>query len=98
MSQRLKPINDFVLIKRKDKEQKVGSIIIPASAQEKQTFGEVMSVGPGKTNDAGKRIASQVCAGDVVLFGKYAGQEIQLNGETLVLVREDEILGIVEGG
>jgi len=93
----IKPLNDRVLIKRlEEKEQVKGGIIIPDSAKEKPLEGEVIAVGPGKVDENGKRVEMSVAAGNRVLVGKYAGTEIKLEGAEHVIVREDEILGIVE--
>ena len=90
------PLNDRVLIKRVDvKEQVKGGIIIPDSAKEKPLEGEVVAVGPGKLDDDGKRVEMSVTAGDRVLVGKYAGTEIKLDDIEHVIVREDEVLGII---
>ncbi len=92
----VKPLNDRVLIKRVDvKEQVKGGIIIPDSAKEKPLEGEVVAVGPGKLDDDGKRVEMSVTAGDRVLVGKYAGTEIKLDDIEHVIVREDEVLGII---
>jgi len=93
----VKPLNDRVLIKRIDvKEQVKGGIIIPDSAKEKPLEGEVVAVGPGKTDDTGKLVKMSVKKGDRVLVGKYAGTEIKLEEVEHVIVREDEILGIIQ--
>ena len=90
------PLHDRVLIKRADEEEKsAGGIIIPDSAKEKPTRAKVIAVGPGKLDDHGKIIAMQVKTGDMVLIGKYSGTDIKLDGVEHVIVREDEILGIV---
>ena len=92
----LKPLSDRVLVKRLDYEEKTaGGIYIPDTAKEKPSKGEVVAVGPGKTTDDGKKLAMTVKAGDLVLFNKYAGTEIQLAGEDHLIMREDDILGIV---
>ena len=92
----VKPLSDRVLIKRVDvKEQVKGGIIIPDSAKEKPLEGEVVAVGPGKLDDDGKRVEMSVTAGDRVLVGKYAGTEIKLDDIEHVIVREDEVLGII---
>ena len=93
----VKPLNDRVLIKRLEaKEQVRGGIIIPDTAKEKPMEGEVIAVGPGKLDDDGKRVAMSVKAGQKVLVGKYAGTEIKIDDVEHIIVREDEILGIVE--
>ena len=94
---KVKPLNDRVLIKRLEaKEQVRGGIIIPDSAKEKPMEGEVIAVGPGKMDDAGKRMAMAVKAGDKVLVGKYAGTDIKIDDVEHIIVREDEILGVIE--
>ena len=94
---KVRPLNDRVLIKRLEaKEQVRGGIIIPDSAKEKPMEGEVVAVGPGRLDDDGKRVAMTVKAGEKVLVGKYAGTEIKIDDVEHIIVREDEILGIVE--
>jgi chaperonin GroES len=93
---KLKPLHDRVLIKRIEGIEKTkGGIIIPDSAKEKPQEGEVVAVGPGKRSDDGKLHALEVKAGDKVLFGKYSGSEVKVEGEEFVILREDEILGII---
>ncbi len=94
---KIKPLNDRILVKRLEEESKTkGGIIIPDSAKEKPAQGEVIAVGDGKLNDDGKRMALQVKAGDRVLFAKYAGTEVKINDEEHLVMREDDILGIIE--
>ena len=94
---KIKPLNDRVIVKRIDEDQKTsGGIIIPDTAKEKPQEGEVVAVGPGKRDDDGKKTALEVKAGDRVLFGKYAGTEIKIDGEEHVFMREDDILGILD--
>ncbi len=94
----VRPLHDRILIQRLDEgEQKVGGIIIPDSAKEKPQQGKVIAAGHGKANDDGKRVALEVKAGDTILFGKYSGQEIKLDGEEYIIMREDEVLGVIEG-
>ena len=98
MATNIKPLHDRVIVKRiEEGEQVRGGIIIPDSAKEKPQEGEVIAVGEGKRNEAGERIPLDVQAGDRVLFGKYSGTEIKLDGVEHLIVREDEILGIVDG-
>ncbi len=93
----LRPLNDRVLVVRiKEKEKTSGGIIIPDTAKEKPQEGKVMAVGPGKWDENGKRIPLEVKKGDRVLFGKYAGNEIKLDGVEHLIMREDDILGIIE--
>ena len=95
----VRPLHDRILIQRLDEgEQKVGGIIIPDTAKEKPQQGKVIAAGSGKTNDDGKRISQDVTAGDTILFGKYSGQEIKLEGEDYLIMKEDEVLAIIEGG
>ena len=93
---KVKPLNDRVLIKRLEAKESVrGGIIIPDTAKEKPMEGEIISVGPGKHDDAGKLIPMSVKAGQRVLVGKYAGTEIKIDEVEHIIVREDEILGII---
>lgn len=93
----MKPLNDRVLVKRLESEEKTaGGLYIPDAAKEKPSKGEVVSCGPGKLNDKGERIAMEVKPGDVVLFAKYAGTEIKVNGVDHIVMREDDILAILD--
>ena len=93
---KVKPLNDRVLVRRMDPEEKVkGGIIIPDTAKEKPLEGKVVSVGVGRLDDSGKRVPVEVKAGDRVLIGKYAGTEVKINEIEHVIVREDEILGVI---
>ena len=95
----LRPLHDRILVERlEDEEQKVGGIIIPDSAKEKPQQGKVIAAGNGKTKDDGKRVPLDVKAGDTILFGKYSGQEIKLDGEEYLIMREDEVLAVIENG
>jgi chaperonin GroES len=94
---KIRPINDRVLVIREQEEQKSsGGIIIPDTAKEKPQRGKIVAAGPGKMGEDGKRIALEVKTGDRVLFGKYAGTEIKLDGVEHVFMKEDDILSIVE--
>ncbi len=94
----VRPLRDRVLLKRlEEQEQKVGGIIIPDTAKEKPQQGKIIAVGTGRINDEGKVIPLDVKVGDTVLFGKYSGTEIKLEGTEYLIVREEEILGILEG-
>jgi chaperonin GroES len=96
MGIRVRPLQDRVIVRRIEEEEKTaGGIIIPDTAKEKPQEGRVVAVGPGKRED-GKLIAPEVKAGDRILFGKYSGTEIKLNGEEHLILREDDILGVVE--
>ncbi|HLU19518.1 MAG TPA: co-chaperone GroES [Pusillimonas sp.] len=93
----LRPLHDRVIVKRLDNERTTASgIVIPESAAEKPDQGEVIAVGPGKKAEDGKVTPVDVKAGDKVLFGKYAGQAVKVDGEELLVIREDEILAIIE--
>ena len=94
---KLRPLGDRILVKRiKEEEKTKGGIIIPDTAKEKPQEGKVVAVGKGKVADDGKLVAPEVKAGDKILFGKYSGSEIKLEGEDLIVLREDDILGIIE--
>jgi len=94
---KLKPLNDRVLVKRLEEEMvTAGGIIIPDSAKEKPMKGEIIAVGPGKAGDDGKRVALAVKTGNKVLFNKYAGTEIKIDGVEHLMMREDDILAIIE--
>ena len=94
---KVRPLHDRVLIKRVEEQETMrGGIIIPDSAKEKPQEGEVVAVGEGKYKEDGSRQTLDVKAGDRVLFGKYSGSEIKIDGEELLIMREDEILGIIE--
>ncbi len=91
-----RPLGDRVLVKRVEEESKTkGGIIIPDTAKEKPQEGEVMSVGEGARDDDGKRVPMDVKAGDRILFGKWSGTEVKLEGEDLIIMKESDILGIV---
>ena len=96
MTTKIQPLHDRVIVKRIDEGEQVrGGIIIPDTAKEKPQEGEVIAVGAGKYKEDGSRQALDVKAGDRVLFGKYGGSEINVNGEELLIMREDEILGVI---
>jgi chaperonin GroES len=93
---KVKPLNDRVLVRRMEAEEKVkGGIIIPDTAKEKPLEGKVIAVGAGKIDENGKRVAMEVKAGDRVLIGKYAGTEVRIDDVEHVIVREEEILGVI---
>ena len=95
----IRPLHDRIIVRRiEEGEQKVGGIIIPDTAKEKPQQGKVIAVGNGKVNDEGTRVALDVKAGDLILFGKYSGQEIKLDGQEYLIMREDEVLAVIEGG
>jgi chaperonin GroES len=94
----VRPLHDRIIVQRLEEgEQRIGGIIIPDSAKEKPQQGKVMAVGSGKVKDDGKRIALDVKSGDLILFGKYSGQEIKVDGEEYLIMREDEVLGVIDG-
>jgi chaperonin GroES len=94
----IRPLGDRILVKRIQEEEKTkGGIIIPDTAKEKPQEGRVVAVGKGKMTEDGKLLSPDVKAGDRILFGKYAGSEIKLEGEEHLILREDDILGILEG-
>jgi chaperonin GroES len=91
-----RPLHDRVLVRRIEADQKTaGGIIIPDSAQEKPSEGEVVSVGEGARDDSGNRVALDVQAGDRILFGKWSGTEVKLDGEDLLIMKESDIMGII---
>jgi chaperonin GroES len=93
---KVKPLNDRVLVKRIEEVQVTkGGILIPDTAKEKPIEGKVIAVGPGKMSDAGNRMALQLKEGDRVLFGKYAGTEIKMEGEEYLMMREEDILAVI---
>ena len=94
---KIRPLQDRVIVKRVEEEERTkGGIIIPDTAKEKPQEGQIIAVGPGKVADDGKKIPMEVKAGDRVLFGKYSGTEIKIDGEEHLIMREDDILGIIE--
>jgi chaperonin GroES len=95
---KIRPLGDRILVKRiKEEEKTKGGIIIPDTAKEKPQEGIVVAVGKGKMSDEGKLLVPDVKAGDRILFGKYAGSEVKLDGEEHLILREDDILGVLEG-
>jgi chaperonin GroES len=97
MAVSIRPLNDRIIARRmEDQEQMRGGLYIPDTAKEKPQEGEVLAVGNGKLLDNGQRIAIDLKAGDRILFGKYAGTEIKLDGEEYLILREDDVLGVVE--
>ncbi len=93
----IRPLHDRVIVKRMEEEKTTASgLIIPDSAKEKPSKGEVLAIGKGKVNDSGKTIPLDVKVGDKVLFGQYAGNEIKVEDETLLIMREDDITAIIE--
>jgi chaperonin GroES len=95
----VRPLHDRIIVRRLvEGEQKSGGIIIPDTAKEKPQRGEVIAVGTGKVNDDGKRLPLDVKTGDQILFGKYTSQEVKLDGEEYLIMREDEVLAVIDGG
>ena len=93
----IRPLHDRIVVQRIDEgEQKVGRIIIPDSAKEKPQRGKVIAAGNGKSKDDGKRVPLDVKPGDSILFGKYSGQEIKLDGDEYLIMREDDVLAVVD--
>ena len=94
----VRPLHDRIIVQRiEEGEQKVGGIIIPDTAKEKPQQGKVIAAGNGKTKDDGKRLPLDVKAGDTILFGKYAGQEVSVDGIDYLIMKEDDILAVQEG-
>lgn len=92
-----RPLGDRVVVRRvKEDTKTAGGIIIPETAQEKPQQGEILSVGPGALDDNGKRVAPEVKTGDRVLFGKWSGTEVKIDGEELLIMKESDIMGIIE--
>ncbi|BHH86198.1 co-chaperone GroES [Desulforhopalus sp. 52FAK] len=95
---KVRPLHDRILVKRVEEEEKTaGGIIIPDNAKEKPAEGKIVEVGPGKLNDSGERVALQVKKGDAVLFSKYGGTDVRIDGEDYLIMREDDVLGVIEG-
>lgn len=94
---KLRPLQDRVIVKQSEAEEKTASgIVLPDTAKEKPTKGKVISVGPGKLDDKGKHMSVPVRAGDTVFYGKYSGTDIEVDGEKFVILRESDILGVLE--
>jgi len=94
----IRPLHDRLIVRRLEEgEQKIGGIIIPDTAKEKPQRGKVIAAGEGKLNDDGKRVPLDVKAGDLILFGKYTSQEVKLDGEEYLIMREDEVLAVIDG-
>jgi chaperonin GroES len=95
---KIRPLGDRILVKRiKEEEKTKGGIFIPDTAKEKPQEGKIVAVGKGKMTEAGKLVAPEVKAGDTVLFGKYSGSEVKLDGEEHMIMREEDLLGVLEG-
>jgi chaperonin GroES len=94
---KLRPLQDRILVQRVEEETKTkGGIIIPDTAKEKPAEGKVRAVGNGKVGDDGKRVALEIKVGDRILFGKYSGTEVKIEGEEYLIMREDDVLGVIE--
>jgi chaperonin GroES len=93
---KMKPLHDRILVERVEEEVRKGGIIIPDSAKEKPQQGKVIAVGPGRVDDNGKRVAMDVKKGDSILFGKYSGNEIRVGDEEYLIMREDDVLAIID--
>ena len=94
---KLRPLQDRILVQRvKEEEKTKGGIIIPDTAKEKPVEGKIIAVGNGKLNEEGKRLALEVKKGDRILFGKFSGTEIKIEGEEYLIMREDDVLGVIE--
>ena len=95
---KFRPLHDRVVIRRlAEEERTAGGIIIPDTAKEKPMEGEVVAVGPGARNDKGELVALDVKVGDVILFGKWSGTEVKIDGEELLIMKESDIMGVIEG-
>jgi len=93
----VRPLHDRIIVQRiEEAEQRIGGIIIPDTAKEKPQQGKVIAAGAGKVKEDGKRVALDVKSGDLILFGKYSGQEIKLDGEEYLIMREDEVLAVID--
>ncbi|MEO0216613.1 MAG: co-chaperone GroES [candidate division WOR-3 bacterium] len=93
---KIKPLHDHILVERIEEEVKKGGIIIPDTAKEKPQQGKVIEVGDGKKDEKGNRIPLDVKKGDIILFGKYAGTEVKIEDKEYLIIREDDVLGIVQ--
>jgi chaperonin GroES len=94
---KVRPLHDRLLVKREDEtEEKIGGIIIPDTAKEKPQRGKVVAVGNGKVTEDGKRVALDVKSGDRILFGKYSGNEVKIDGDDYLILREEDVLAILE--
>ena len=95
---KFRPLHDRVVVRRVDSEEKTaGGIIIPDTAKEKPMEGEVLAVGPGARNEKGEIVALDVKAGDRILFGKWSGSEVRIDGQDLLIMKESDIMGVIEG-
>jgi chaperonin GroES len=95
---KFRPLGDRVVVRRVKQDQKTaGGIIIPETAREKPQEGEIIAVGPGAHDDNGKRVIPEVKTGDFILFGKWSGSEVKVDGEELLIMKESDIMGVIEG-
>ena len=95
---KFRPLHDRVMVRRVESEEKTaGGIIIPDTAKEKPMEGEVLAVGPGARNEKGEVVALDVKAGDRILFGKWSGSEVRIDGQDLLIMKESDIMGVIEG-
>ena len=95
---KIRPLQDRIIVKRvKEEEKTKGGIIIPETAQEKPQEGEIVAVGPGARDEDGERIALDVKVGDRILFGKWSGTEVKIDGEDLLIMKESDVMGVIEG-
>ncbi len=94
----IKPLHDHILVERIEEETKKGSIIIPDTAKEKPQQGKVIAVGEGRRDEKGNRISMDVKKGDIILFGKYSGNEIKIDDIEYLIIREEDVLGIIDKG
>lgn len=96
---KIRPLNDRILVERLEGESRTaGGIVLPDTAKEKPKQGRVISVGPGRLTEEGKRVPPEVKAGEVILFGSYAGTEVKIEGKEYLILREEDVLGVVEEG
>ncbi|MEO0085608.1 MAG: co-chaperone GroES [candidate division WOR-3 bacterium] len=93
---KIRPLHDRILVERIEEEVKKGGIIIPDTAKEKPQQGKVIAVGPGRIDEKGERVAMDVKKGDIILFGKYSGNEIRIGDEEYLIIREEDVLGVIE--
>src|SRR3954449_3895 len=99
ISMKFRPLHDRVVVKRIDAEEKTsGGIIIPDTAKEKPSQGEIVAVGPGGRDESGKLIAIDLRVGDTILFGKWSGTEVKIDGQDLLIMKESDVMGVIEGG
>ena len=93
---KVRPLQDRILVERIEEEVKKGNIIIPDTAKEKPQQGKIIAVGPGRIDESGKRVPMDVKKGDIILFGKYSGNEIKVNDKELLIMREEDVLAVIE--